>query len=104
MGETKMCGRSPAQHGQNLRDTTDRDLCRRIRANVEPERSVNARKFFFGNSAFPKAIENVQNFSPAANHPDVTSAALLDRGRQRFPIDFVIATDQDQRFVRLPLP
>ena len=92
------------QNAKNLRDTTNRDLRRRIRPDVEPERSVNARKFFFGNSAFPEAIENVENFSPAANHPDVTSAALLDRGRQRFPIDFVIAADEDQSFVWVPLP
>ena len=98
-----MLRRAPAEDGKNFRHRADRDLGRRIRADIQTERRVNLREFFCGYAAFLELIEDARDFSPAANHADVACARLRDRGGQRFEIDFVIPAHHDQGFVILPL-
>src|SRR5437016_5675121 len=98
-----MSRRSLAQNSQNLSDGADSDLSGRIRADVQSERRINSRQFFFSNAALPQMIENAQHFPPAPDHSDVARAGLLKGAAQSVAIDLMIAAHDDERLVALPL-
>jgi hypothetical protein len=91
-----------SQDNQNFSQDADRNFCRRIGANVEPERSVNLREEFVPDSVFFQLIEDPSHLAAAPDHSDKTDSLNGERGDQSISIDFVIAAHDHERFIRLP--
>ena len=76
VGEPEMTAFSAALNLQDFGDHADRDLGRRVRADIETEWSVNISESLDRYRLF-QGVENPVHFAAAADHSDVTHAGFL---------------------------